>query len=59
MTNATFTKKNIYLRLPYSFKGLVRYHCGRKHGSAQADMVLEKELVVLHLDWQASRREKH
>ena len=29
---------------------------GRKHGSLQADMVLEKELRVLHLDMKAARR---
>jgi hypothetical protein len=31
------------------FRGLVHYHHGRKHGSVQADMVLEKELRVLYL----------
>jgi hypothetical protein len=31
-------------------------HHGRKHGSLQADVVLEKELRVLHLDLQAARR---
>ena len=36
------------------FRGLVHYHHGRKHGSVQADMVLEKELRVLHLDRQAA-----
>ena len=25
------------------FRGLIHYHHGRKHGSMQADMVLEKE----------------
>jgi len=30
------------------------YHCGWKHGSVQADMVLEKELRVLHLEMQAA-----
>ena len=30
------------------FRGLVLCHHGRKHGSTQADMVLEKELRVLH-----------
>jgi hypothetical protein len=28
-----------------------------KHGSVQADMVLEKELGVLHLDLTAARRD--
>ena len=39
--------------LAYSFRGSVRYHHGGKHGSLQADMVLE-ELRVLHLDPQAA-----
>ena len=30
------------------FRGLVHYHYGRKHDSRQEDMVLEKELRVLH-----------
>jgi hypothetical protein len=38
------------LELAYSFSGLVHYHHGGKHGSIQADMVLEKELRVLDLD---------
>ena len=38
----------------YSFRGSVYYHHGRKHGNVQADMVLEKELWVLHLDLQAA-----
>jgi hypothetical protein len=33
------------------FRGLVYYRHGRKHGSMQADMVLER---VLHLDLQAA-----
>ena len=41
------------MRLAYSFRGLVRYHHGRKHGDMQAGTVLEKELRVLHLDTQA------
>ena len=35
------------MKLAYSFRGLV--YRGRKHGSIQADMVLE-ELRILHLD---------
>ena len=42
--------------LAYSFRGLVHYHHGGKHGSIEADMVLEKELRVLHLDLKAARR---
>jgi hypothetical protein len=37
------------LGLAYSFRGSVHYH----HGSVEADLVLEKELRVLHLDPQA------
>ena len=33
------------------------YHHGRKHGSVQADLVLEKELRVLHLHQQAAGRD--
>ena len=40
--------------LAYSFRGLV-YHYGKKHGSVQADMVLE-EPRVLHFDLKAARR---
>ena len=32
------------------FSGLVHHQHGGKHGSTKADMVLEKELKVLHLD---------
>ena len=42
--------------LAYSFRGSVHYHHGKKHGSQQADMVLEKELRVLHFDPKAARR---
>jgi hypothetical protein len=31
----------------------MRYHYGGKHGSIQVDMILEKEMRVLHLDPQA------
>jgi hypothetical protein len=32
------------------FQIFVHYHHGGKHGNLQANMVLEKELRVLHLD---------
>jgi hypothetical protein len=54
---ATLTKENIELGLAYSFRGLVHYHHGGKHGFVQADMVLEKELRVLHLDLQEAEGE--
>jgi hypothetical protein len=44
------------LRLAYSFRGSVYYHHGEKHGSVQADMVLEKELRILHLDPMTARK---
>jgi len=56
MTKATLIKANISLGLAYGFRGSVHYHHGEKHGSVQADMVLEKELRVLHLDPKAARR---
>jgi hypothetical protein len=40
------------------FRGLVHYLQDGNHDSMQADMVLEKELTVLHLDSQAAGREK-
>jgi hypothetical protein len=50
MTKATFIKDSVSLGLTYSFRGSVHHHHGGKHGSVQADMVLEKELRVLHLE---------
>ena len=47
-TIATLIKENIYLGLTYIFKGLVYFHHGRKLGDRQVDMVLKKELRVLH-----------
>lgn len=41
--------------LAYGFRGLVHFNHGRKHGSRQADMVLE-ELRVLPLDQKAAKR---
>ena len=43
--------------LVYSFKGLVHYHQYTEHGVMQADMVLGKELRVLHLDLKATGSE--
>jgi hypothetical protein len=47
MTKMTLIKANTSLGLTYRFRGSVHYHHGRKHGSIQAGMVLEKELRVL------------
>jgi hypothetical protein len=49
---ATLIKKNVSLELPYRFRGLVHYHHGRKHAIIPAEMVLEKDLRVPHLDFQ-------
>ena len=38
------------------FRGSVHYHHGGKHDSMQTDIVLEKELRVLHLDLKAAER---
>jgi hypothetical protein len=48
MTIAIYIKKNNQLGLDYSFKGLVHYCHDKKCGSVQPDMVLEKEIRVLH-----------
>ena len=58
MTTTTLTKESKF-RLAYSINVLVHCHYIRKHGSIQADMLLEKELRILHLDPQAAGRERH
>jgi hypothetical protein len=55
MVKATLIKDNILLGLAYRFRGSVHYHQDEKHGSLQADLVLEK-LRVPHLDPKSSRR---
>ena len=57
MTKATLIKDNSPLGLACRFRGLVHYRHGRKHGGTQADVVLKKELIVLHLDGQPAGRE--
>jgi hypothetical protein len=52
MTKTTLIMDNIYLGLAYSFRGSVHFH----HGRNQANMVLEQELRILHLDLKAPRR---
>jgi hypothetical protein len=42
--------------MAYNFRGSVHYNQDRKHGSIQADTMLEKELRVLYLDLQAARK---
>jgi hypothetical protein len=43
------------LGLSYRFRGSVHYHYGGKHGSEQANVVLEKPRV-LYLDPKATRK---
>jgi hypothetical protein len=43
--------------MTYKFRVSVHCHHGEKHGSMQADMVLVKELRVLHLGLQAAGRD--
>jgi hypothetical protein len=59
MTMTTLIMENILLAQAYRFRGSVHYHHGGKHGGMPADMVLEKELRVLHLDLQAAERDCH
>lgn len=42
--------------LAYRFRGLVQCHHGGKHSGVRVVMVLEKELRVVYLDWQAGGR---
>jgi hypothetical protein len=48
MTMATFMKNDFKWGQDYSFRGLVYYHHGEKHGGMQADMVLEKDMRTLN-----------
>jgi hypothetical protein len=56
MTMAALIKENISLGLAYSFRGLVHYYHGWKYDCMQANMLLEMELRVQHLDSKANRR---
>ena len=56
MTNASLIKDNIELGLAYRFRGSAHYHQGRKHGSVQTGMMLEKELRILHPVPKTNRR---
>ena len=56
-TIATLIKESISLEFAYSSRGLVHYCLGGKHGGMEADMVLEK-LLVLRLDPRAAERER-
>ena len=54
MIKATFMRK--MCNCEWLTVSEVDHHHGGKHGSIQADMVLEKELRVLHINPQAARR---
>ena len=56
MTTANLTVENMSLGLAYLVK-VQSIHHGRKHGGIQADVMLKKELIVLHLDQQTARRD--
>jgi hypothetical protein len=47
MTKATLIKEKYLIGVGLQFRGLVHYHHGRKHGSTQVDMVLEKEMSYI------------
>jgi hypothetical protein len=57
MITATLIKENISLKLACSSVQGIKQ--SRKHGNVQADMVLERQLRVLHPDQQAAGRERH
>jgi hypothetical protein len=52
-------KRNHLIVAVYRVRGFVHYQHGREHGDTQADMVLKKQLRVLYLNDQATRRESH
>ena len=54
MAITTYKRKHL-VRASLQFISLAHYHHGGKHGGMQADMVLEKELRVLHLDPQVAK----
>jgi hypothetical protein len=60
MPMAALRKESIELGLAYGseVQSIVINH-GEKHGSLQTDMVLEKELRLLHLDRQQEERKRH
>ena len=54
MTTATYKEKCLIVSFP-QFKGLFYYNCGRKPGTQQVCMMLERQPKVLCLDQQAAR----
>jgi hypothetical protein len=57
VTTTTLIKKKNLIGAGLQFRGLVHCHHDRKHGSLQADMVLERQLRILYLDSSAAGRE--
>ena len=55
MTTAALIDENI--SLAFSFRGLAYCRHVEKHGDMQKDMVLERDVRVLHLDLQAAEGE--
>lgn len=58
MANKTQKKRTINWELACSFTGLVHYRHHREQGDRQADMVLKKQLRMLHPESQASGGER-
>ena len=56
MIMTTLIKEKHLNGVAYIFRGLAHYHHGI-HGVIWADMTLEKELKVLHLDMEATGSE--
>ena len=56
--HSNFYKGKNLIEAGVQFRDLIHYHCGGKHGAMQADVVLEKEMRVLHLDLQAAGRQQ-
>lgn len=50
MTVAIMEKEEYLIAAGYRSRSLIHYHYGGKHGSTHADMGLEKELRVQHLN---------
>lgn len=57
MSKATYKEKRL-TEASLQFQRFIHNHCGGKHGNSRSDVVLEKELRVLHLDMKATRRDR-
>jgi hypothetical protein len=54
MTKVTLNKGKHFIGAGLEFQRFHPLSSRWEHGSIQADMVLEKELRILHLDWKAT-----